>query len=91
MPCVEAEHVPFAIVSAEVALGHLALSLGDNEVAVTHFERVSSMTEAMGLYEPGVLLWQGDYLEALLRVGRHSEATQQVETLAALGERTGQV
>ena len=89
LPCVETEHVPFAIASAELALGHLALSLGINDEAINHLEKVLTITEQIGLTEPGVLLWQGDYLEALIRTGRVEDAARHVGSLADLTARTG--
>ena len=89
LPLVETEHVPFAIASAELALGHLALSLGINDGAIAHLEKVLTITERMGLIEPGVLLWQGDYLEALIRTGRVEDAARHLRSLADVTDRTG--
>lgn len=56
------------------ALGLLELGLGRAEEAVAELEECRRITERIGLVEPSVVQWRGNHVEALLRLGRPSEA-----------------
>jgi DNA-binding CsgD family transcriptional regulator len=71
--------------SAIWALGHSALAEG-NPGAASHW--LTPLREALlagGLREPGEMPWLGDEVEALVASNRTAEATELVETIAAIG------
>jgi DNA-binding CsgD family transcriptional regulator len=86
LPVAISADVPLIVAMANAALGHLELSLGNDEAALTHFDRVADLTQRMGFAEPEYFTWQGDYLDALVRVGREAEARELVRTLSKLGD-----
>ncbi len=81
-----AADVPLIVAMAYASLGHLELSLGRDEIALAHLDRVNELTERIGFREPEFFVWQGDYLDALVRAGRHEEAHQRVALLHKLAE-----
>ena len=89
IPDALARDIPIVLASAYAALGHLELSLGHNEEALTLLDRVAEITERIGLVEPGFLLWHGDHLEALVRLGLRREAQGRVDALELVAHQTG--
>lgn len=90
LPIASAAGAPLTVATGYAALGHLELSLGNDELALTHLDRVAALTDEMGMVEPEYLPWAGDHLEALLRLGRTDEALSRVaalDDLAARGSR----
>ncbi len=86
LPVAVAADVPLIVAMGNASLGHLELSLGHDEKALAHLDRVAVLTARMGFREPEYFPWQSDYLDALVRVGRHDEAAEVVRQLSKLGE-----
>jgi DNA-binding CsgD family transcriptional regulator/tetratricopeptide (TPR) repeat protein len=84
-----AAQVRFVVAIGEAVLGHLELSLGNNEAALVHLDRVSELTKRMGLVEPEYFLWHGDHFEALVRMGRTEDAAAKLEELTKIAEDGG--
>lgn len=89
LPVAIAADVPLIIATANAVLGHVELSVGNDEVALTHLDRTAAITERMGFVEPEYFLWHGDLLEALVRVGRGAEAAEHAAKLAKIGAAGG--
>jgi DNA-binding CsgD family transcriptional regulator/tetratricopeptide (TPR) repeat protein len=62
--------VPLVRAWAHAALGHLYLSQNQPVVALAHLRQSAQHAAAMELGQPLFFLWWGDYLEALLGVGK---------------------
>lgn len=60
---------------ANHALGLLELGLGNPGAAAAHLGRIDAMATAHEIIEPSGVWWQADHVEALVRSGRHHEAT----------------
>jgi len=71
------------------ALGHLALSHDDAVTALRHLARTDLEFDSRGLREPGLVGWQADHIEALVRTGRRHQAAAAIERLADAAEATG--
>jgi DNA-binding CsgD family transcriptional regulator len=56
----------FLTIRFQALLGFVALSAGDASSAATHLRQASSLSEAAGYGEPGVVRYAGDEIEALL-------------------------
>ena len=56
----------FLTIRFQALLGFVALSAGDASTAATHLRQASSLSEAAGYGEPGVIRYAGDEIEALL-------------------------
>jgi DNA-binding CsgD family transcriptional regulator len=67
---------------AATAAALLALSLDRADEAIAHLEPLRDLV--LSRYEPAVFLWEGDLIEAYLRVGRRRDATA---VLASLEQR----
>ncbi len=89
LPVAVQADVPLIVAIGEAVLGHLELSLGDVEAALSHLDRTAALTESMGFVDPCYFLWQGDHLDALVRAGRNAEAADRAATLAKLGREGG--
>ncbi|MCU1395190.1 MAG: LuxR family transcriptional regulator [Ilumatobacteraceae bacterium] len=87
LPVASAAGAPLTVITGYAALGHLELSLGNDELALTHLDRVAALADDIGLIEPEYLPWAGDHLEALLRSGRTDEAVSRLDALEALAVR----
>ncbi len=86
LPVAATADVPLILAMGQASLGHLELSLGHDEIALAHLDRVAEITERMGFREPEYFPWHGDYLDALVRAGRHSEARDHLRILSKLGD-----
>jgi DNA-binding SARP family transcriptional activator len=64
-------------------LGILALGEGNPVEATAHLSDVARFRLAQGALSDGMLRWEGDYAEALVRVGRKDEAEEQIAKLEA--------
>ena len=89
LPVASAAGAPLTVATGYAALGHLELSLGNDELALTHLDRVAALADNIGLVEPEYIPWAGDQLEALIRVGRTDEALRRVAELDELATRGG--
>jgi DNA-binding CsgD family transcriptional regulator len=87
----EAERLGLPLVEAWLrnARAHLAMSKGLYAEAVADLDIVRSLTERMGLVEPGFFLWQGDWLAALIAVGRIDEARKGLARAKIVAASTG--
>jgi DNA-binding CsgD family transcriptional regulator len=75
---------------ALAALGLLELGLGRPHESAVHLELLERQVAERGLREPGVVQWQPDLVEALVRGGRESDALRALDDLeraAGLSER----
>lgn len=72
---------PLALAWAYTARGHLDLSHERFHAALVSFDRVVSITQAMGLRESGFFLWHGDWIETLIRLQRFDEAAAAIDQL----------
>ena len=81
LPVAASAGVPVVTAIANAALGHLELSLGNDQAALALLDKVADLTDRMNLREPEYFIWQGDYLEALVRVGRVDEVADRVTEL----------
>jgi DNA-binding CsgD family transcriptional regulator len=89
LPVALAAGAPIIVAMAHAALGHLELSLGNNDTALGHLDRTATALEDAGFVEPEYFPWQGDHLEALVRAGRRDEAAHGAARLAKLGVGAG--
>ena len=64
-------------------LGVMALSEGNAVEAIAHFDDVARFRRAQGALSDGLLRWEGDFAEALVRTGRGEEAEEQIAELEA--------
>jgi DNA-binding CsgD family transcriptional regulator len=71
---------PYAM-HARVALGLLALGLGDDAEAVEHLETVDRFAQETGLRDTPLLWWSGDLVEAYVRRHRLEDAARVVARL----------
>ncbi len=87
----EAERLGLPLVEAWLrnARAHLAMSKGLPSEAIVDLDIVRSLTERMGLVEPGFFLWQGDWLSALIAVGRIDEARTGLARAKTVATATG--
>jgi DNA-binding CsgD family transcriptional regulator len=77
--------------AARAALGHLELSLGRVDAALSHLDVLAARVAAARLGEPGFLWWEADYLEALTLAGRHQDCSIALEQLDEATARTGRL
>lgn len=87
LPVASQVSLPLIAAIGHGALGHLELSLGNDDAALAHLDRTAEITERIGLREPGYFLWIGDHLEALRRVGRTGELSERLDALELLNRR----
>ena len=76
---------PIGVSQARCALGFLALSEGDIEVAVEALEPVVSAAEAVGVYEWLIAMLLPDAIEAMVAIGDIDRPTRLTEALADWG------
>jgi DNA-binding SARP family transcriptional activator len=69
-------------------LGIRALSEGNAVEAAAYLDDVARFRLAQGAASDGMLRWEGDFAEALIRTGRMDEAEQQVTELEARSKRS---
>ena len=89
LPVATAAEVPMVAAIATAALGHLELSLGNNEEALVLLDRTAELADRAGLEEPEYFLWLGDYFDALFRAGRTEEVADRVTRLAKFADEFG--
>jgi DNA-binding CsgD family transcriptional regulator/tetratricopeptide (TPR) repeat protein len=70
-------------------LGMLELSLGDPDRALAHLADCSRLEQERGVGLPTAVLWNGDLIEAYVRLGRTSDALRELETLEQQARETG--
>jgi DNA-binding CsgD family transcriptional regulator len=70
-------------------LGVLELSLGLPERATPYLEECARLEIEYGLRLPDVVQWNGDLIEAYVRLGRTGDAVRELETLEEQGRGTG--
>ena len=87
----EAERLGLPLVEAWLrnARAHLALSKANPTAAMVDLDIVRSLTERMGLVEPGFFLWQGDWLSSLIAVGRIEDARNGIARAKIVATSTG--
>jgi DNA-binding CsgD family transcriptional regulator len=87
----EAERLGLPLVEAwlRTARAHLALSKANPTAAIVDLDIVRSLTERMGLVEPGFFLWQGDWLSSLIAVGRIDDARNGIARAKIVATSTG--
>ena len=71
----------FLTIRFQALLGFVALSAGDASTAATHLRQASSLSEAAGYGEPGVVRYAGDEIEALLSCNDIDAARGSLERL----------
>ena len=74
---------------ASGSLGMLELSLGRPDRAVAHLETCSLFESECGVGLPNVVLWNGDLIEAYVRLDRRDDATRELAHLEAQAAATG--
>ncbi len=74
---------------AEHALGLLALSRGDLDMAIVQFERAGDACRSFGTRDPGYLDYEGDLVEAYARTGRFDDARRVLAQLREGARLTG--
>jgi DNA-binding NarL/FixJ family response regulator len=89
LPVATASDVFFVIATANAALGHLELSLGNTDEALALLDRAAAAMGRVQIREPGYVLFQGDHLEALLQAGRSDEAQQRLVELTKFSDDYG--
>jgi DNA-binding CsgD family transcriptional regulator len=86
--CERISNVPLTT-SVLSVLGFVALSLDENQAAHEHLERLSKMTAAVGLGEPGVVKFLPDEIEALAALGEVGLARSYTVQLSEAGRLRG--
>ncbi len=69
--------------------GFLELGLANYARAAADLAQVAAQVSAQGIKEPYLLTWRPDFIESLVRLGRLTEAREQLETLEAEAASTG--
>jgi ATP/maltotriose-dependent transcriptional regulator MalT len=68
-------------------LGFVALCEGAYGEALAALEPLPDALETLGIREPGIVLYQGDLIEALTRAGRAADAQARIDALEPLARR----
>jgi DNA-binding CsgD family transcriptional regulator len=84
-----AQHIPLFQVWSVVALAELELGLGRAEVALTHLERMQTLLDDLRLVDVD-LSPAPELVDALVRLGRHDEASEVATVHAARATAKGQ-
>ena len=71
----------FLTIRFQALLGFVALTAGDAGTAATHLRQASSLSEAAGYGEPGIVRYAGDEIEALLSCNDIDAARGSLERL----------
>ena len=71
--------------AARAALGLLELGLGRPEAALRPLGECRQAARDSGLLNPNVIQWAANYIESLIRVGRHDDAAAELSVLAGPG------
>lgn len=79
---------PLVAIHAHAALGALALGLGRQERAYASLVQASELSRSMVLRETGLVLWQGDWIDCLLDLGKVPEANEALAELTEVVLRT---
>lgn len=74
---------------AAVASGYLAAARGDPQGVVVSLEPLCRLAHRDGVEEPGVLPWQDLYVDALVDLGRHEEASAALHPYEAVAAERG--
>jgi DNA-binding CsgD family transcriptional regulator/tetratricopeptide (TPR) repeat protein len=80
-----------ALSYAHTFLGRLALGLGLIDEAIAELQTASSLMERHGVREPNWVQEAPDLIEAYVRAGRHTEATERLSDLQRKAERAERV
>ncbi len=72
-------------------IAFVALSRGDHATACTWFARWANDLDQLGVIDPGVSRFHGDFIEALIATGAIDEATRRATLLAERAETAGRV
>jgi DNA-binding CsgD family transcriptional regulator len=80
---------PPGLVWCEVVLGLAEFWNGDPSGAVARFAAAERAGRAVGLVEPSAYVWRADYVEALLELGRISDAVGVLHSWEADATRVG--
>ena len=86
--CEQTGNVPLASQVLSV-LGFVELSLDDHQAAVAHLNRLTEVSTAFGLVEPGVVKFLPNQIESLAVLGQVDLARSLTEQLAAQGKSLG--
>jgi DNA-binding CsgD family transcriptional regulator len=81
-----AQHLPFVAVWAHAALGQLELGKENPHLALPHLDEAASMAKQIGFREPCFLLWQGDWIDALIDMGKSAQAEAAIRDLHDFAE-----
>src|SRR5205085_11953999 len=68
-------------------VGFIALCEHDYPAALAALDPLPAALESLGIREPGIVLYGGDLIEALVASGRLADAEARVERLERLGRR----
>lgn len=74
---------------AAAARGLLELGWANHGRAVVELAQAAAITTRHGVMDPCVIQWRPDYIESLVRLGRTSDAREQLAILDAEAEATG--
>jgi DNA-binding CsgD family transcriptional regulator len=74
---------------AYIARGLVHLLRGDPAGAADQMRRAFAMEQRLGRVDPGVLLWHGDYIEALVGAGARAEAAEVLTEVSSAAEHLG--
>ncbi len=71
--------------------GHALLLLPQGKIAeaIRHLDAVARLVEAAGSVDPGVSLWQGERIEALVHAGERGQAESELSKLEQMTDRAG--
>jgi ATP/maltotriose-dependent transcriptional regulator MalT len=78
---------PHSISAHRIVAGHLELSLGNHAAALDWLEPTVGIFRSIGYVEPGAYFFLPDRLEALIAVGRHTEAERDITEWETIGRR----
>jgi DNA-binding CsgD family transcriptional regulator len=87
----EARPDNFGFLVASQALGHLGLARGAPEEAVAHLQPCLAFVMSEEIVEPGVARFAIDFVEALIELGRRSEAEEVLDWYEANASRLDRV
>ena len=78
---------PHNALAQRIVAGYLELSLGNHAVALDWLEPTVEMFRSIGYVEPGAYFFLPDRLEALIAVGRHTDAERDIAEWETIGRR----
>ncbi len=74
--------LPLVRLHLVAALGALHLGAGDSLGAVAHLDEAAAITANMGMRNPTLVMWHGDWFDALIDIGRVNDARAAIDDLA---------